>query len=827
MTLNSNLKFFYKLKEKFESLSLHRPFKKNKYINGETLIYQAHDLETNNLLTITLQIINFVGGGFAGQVYKVKIIDIKGKIKPNQVIKINHYYALKIMVPATGFALFFRNLIYRIGFLAPFQLQVNLDAAKAGALWQKFIRRGAQIYFKRANVVNNIHLVFVDKNLGSCGEISDWVEGRTWKLEADAHIDLLKKGFKENIAPDKKQGSFEYREKKRFMKDFVQLLYDMGAYEFARQYEWSTCKSQPNCLKLLDNKSQGDLIAVDFRAGLALLPFLPMSPGDFKLILKGLFRGSPVQFDRGNLKKLEDFINHHQEFFKDLKPLFAELKRSAKIYQNSIPDLTHNFFKFFYSKKFYQTLFLKTVEGWKIKNLIDNKTQDRLKKSKILTLIFYILGIIPFLGTFFRKIWGRKDYKQHYKNLIISPEYLKKSLKGKSIEKSRQWYQNEYISQKKAERISSSVFLFLCHIPFSILPKGIFKFITDFGYFKERLFYIFIRPFKLYFNQELRTEWLKEMIGEGIKKRMLGDREANKIKSQLKEPFIQKYLKSLAVHICTLPVTQIVSIAVSYIYVKLNPQLSVVEATAAVAGILILFQITPVSPGSLVRGFYVIGLMVRDRNFKDYKIAVFLSFFKYIGYLAFPIQMTYRYPELSRFMAGHWATEAAHIIPVFGERGALLEHFAFRLFYNWPLTIRRRMRETGKLRQTQKSRYIHLPILILQSIMTLVIFDYLFFRRMLYISSIKDMWGLGILLSIVFGFFISMGCKGNSIPNRISQAVLWGFVGGILSKVTLLLFNFNILFKDLLVDTAWRVFLLIIFAVIGLTVRELFIKNPN
>ena len=60
---------------------------------------------------------------------------------------------------------------------------------------------------------------------------------------------------------------------------------------------------------------------------------------------------------------------------------------------------------------------------------------------------------------------------------------------------------------------------------------------------------------------------------------------------------------------------------------------------------------------------------------------MFLGFFKYIGYLAFPIQMTYRYPALARFMAGHWATEAVHVVPVFGERGALLEHKIFNLFY--------------------------------------------------------------------------------------------------------------------------------------------------
>ncbi|MCP4151722.1 MAG: hypothetical protein GY757_28520, partial [bacterium] len=106
---------------------------------------------------------------------------------------------------------------------------------------------------------------------------------------------------------------------------------------------------------------------------------------------------------------------------------------------------------------------------------------------------------------------------------------------------------------------------------------------------------------------------------------------------------------------------------VSWVYVVMHPEMSNAESVAAVAAILVLFQITPVSPGSLVRGLYVVYMVIKDRNFKDYNIAVFLGFFKYIGYLAFPIQMAYRYPELARFMAGHWATEAVHIVPVTGS----------------------------------------------------------------------------------------------------------------------------------------------------------------
>jgi hypothetical protein len=111
------------------------------------------------------------------------------------------------------------------------------------------------------------------------------------------------------------------------------------------------------------------------------------------------------------------------------------------------------------------------------------------------------------------------------------------------------------------------------------------------------------------------------------------------------------------------------------------------EASAAFAGILLLFQVIPISPGSICRGLYVVYLMVRDRNFKDYMVAAPLSFVKYIGYLAFPLQMATAYPAFSQFMAGRWATSAVHIIPVFGEKGALMEHMIFDMFFNVPRVI--------------------------------------------------------------------------------------------------------------------------------------------
>ena len=58
---------------------------------------------------------------------------------------------------------------------------------------------------------------------------------------------------------------------------------------------------------------------------------------------------------------------------------------------------------------------------------------------------------------------------------------------------------------------------------------------------------------------------------------LLTEEDAGIILGQINEPFIQKYLKSLAVHVCTLPVTQVVSVIVAVWY-KVANQLTWGEA---------------------------------------------------------------------------------------------------------------------------------------------------------------------------------------------------------------------------------------------------------
>ena len=771
------------LEAKFHQTGVLRPFRVQRYEAQTELSYAVTGVAPAVEGRVSLTIEKFVGGGFAGQVYRVRIGRIDAPGGGIAGLRVGEAYAMKILVPPSKLSLLFRNLIYRLGFQGPFQLQVNPTAARAGALWQKVIRRAAGIRFGTERAVVDVIATFVDPTIGSCGEISEWVEGRTWRYEVD---DRLLARWRWHPGKDATGlASPEYRAKKVFMAEMVRLLHDVGAPELARQYEWWTCKSQPNALKRSghDDDPSAGLTAVDFRAGLALLAVLPMSPGDVPLIFKGLLRGSLVQFDRGNITKLRRFVAEHPDRFADMAPALAELESAERVYRNSVPDITHNHVRLLYSRKLWGQIRQSTITGWEVRNLVDAAGARQMRKSRIAYATFLVLGLLPILGRFLRKVWGRCDYRRHVVCIVTSADYALRAGKARIYEKIITWQRKGRVGPERAQWLGEHPFWALLHLPLLILPAFLHRLLTDRRYTMLILKSVLVRPVRLYFNADLREQWLRDMVAEGRKHHMLTEEDAKVIESQIKEPFIQKYLKSLAVHICTLPVTQIVSVSVAAWYYFAHPQLSPEQRAFAAGAILAAFQVTPISPGSLVRGLYVLYLVIRERNFKDYNIAVFLGFFKYVGYLAFPIQMTYRYPALARFMAAHWATGAVHLVPVFGERGALLEHGVFDLFYNYPLTLRRRAKARQERRRKKPRRAWHVLLAGPLCGAALVGVGALAFLATRHVPSLIDVWYAAILLPLAAGAATAVWAGGTPVARRIFYGALAGLLAASLYAV--------------------------------------------
>jgi hypothetical protein len=90
--------------------------------------------------TAELTVDKFLGGGFAGQVYRCKLTALNLP-KPIPGLEEGKLYAIKIVIPPSRFSRWFRNTTYWLAFQGPFSSQVNYGACRAGLAWQKLVRR--------------------------------------------------------------------------------------------------------------------------------------------------------------------------------------------------------------------------------------------------------------------------------------------------------------------------------------------------------------------------------------------------------------------------------------------------------------------------------------------------------------------------------------------------------------------------------------------------------------------------------------------------------------------------------------------------------------
>ena len=827
------------LAKAFAEMRVLRPMRVQRYDAGEELAYDVTGIWPARPAQVRVRVEKFVGGGFAGQVYRVKALGVEGGEIAG--LNVGGVYALKILIPPSAFSTKFRDALYKLAFGAPFSLQVLPAALRAGSIWQKLIRRAAAARLGTERAVADVLGTFVDARQGSCGEIREWVEGRQWQFEVDDRIDARWK-WKPG-RPDDGVGSPEYRAKRVFMAELVELMHEMGAAELARQYEWWTCKSQPNVLKRQDEfrvagvspacdkavsqrgrdarDPAAGLTGVDFRAGLVLLPFLPMSPADIKLILRGLLRGRLVQFDRGDLGKLRAYVDARPEQFADMRDALAELESAERQYRDALPDLTHHHVRLLYDRGLWSGILDGAVTAWETRNTVDADRGRRLRSSRLTTLVFALLGAVPLLavagfvaavaGLFatrparevltgpigwgalggavvlamlsqvVRRLWGRADLRRHYTKVLTSLDYLRRALRARTAEKLINWRRAGRVSDPRALRLLDSPIRFLAHLPLSILPAGLHRFLTDARFARETLHGIFVVPIRLLVNPHAREAWMIDLVNEGHRKGMVTDDDRQHILAQIKEPYIQTYLKNMAVHLCFLPVTQTVAAIIAIVLILQHPEWSWKEAMGVFGGVMIFFQVIPISPGSIARGSYVLYLLVRTRKFSDYNVAVLLAFFKYIGYLAFPVQMAYRYPALARFMAGHFATGAASHVPVFGEHGALLEHSVFDIFYNYLLTLRRRIADRAAWRRARPARIWHAGLLAVATAAGIVGIDLALARRSGALPTLAGGWYFKIVVAFVGGYLTAAWAGGMRAPVRTLLAVATGAVVAMLA----------------------------------------------
>jgi hypothetical protein len=659
-----------RLEAAFEKTGLLRRFRRAAYDPGDLLEYEVLGVFPATPARVTAEVERFVGGGFAGQVYRVRLLALESRNgdrssdgsavagdasteSPVAGLEIGRPYAVKILTPPSAFARGFRNLLYFLGYQAHFGAQVLPSAVRVGVLWQKLIRRAMAIEIGDETSVCDTYATFYDAELASHGEINEWIEGRIWKFEADDRLferwDFARRETRRERPGDEVPGtrrsaaafpaqhnSPEYVGKKRFMQKLVDLLHRMGAGELARQYEWWTCKSTPNVLKRISREGdpEAGLTAVDFRAGLTLLPFLPMSPADVKLILKGLLRGRLVQFDRCDMSLLREFVGGNPAF-EDLGPAIVELETQTEVYRSSQPDLTHHHVRLLTSARLRASIREGIVTSWRSLGWLDEEAAERLRSHAGLFSLLYVLSLVPFLGPSAVGLWGRDLARRHVRRCWTDWDYLLRAMRGTRTETLVRWSRDGRVSAERAEELVDRPARFWRErMTAGWLPPKWHRFLADWSWATEKIRSRIDFTLSFLKQPEFREKFLLDEVRRGREDGMLTPAETERIESQIKDPFIQKYLRCLAVHLCTVPVTQVVMVlvgaAVTAYCVSVRgmswPE-SLGLGTAAAAAI----QLLPISPGSITRGVFVLYLMIRERDIRNYYIAAPISFLHVVG----------------------------------------------------------------------------------------------------------------------------------------------------------------------------------------------------
>jgi hypothetical protein len=173
--LANHSKGIRKLERIINEADLRHRFSPERYEPGKVLELDVTGVCPAAKGRVKLLVEDFAGGGFAGQVYRVRVLELGSADLESTGLKVGERYAVKIHIPPSRRSRRFRNILYWMGYQGPFAPQVNSDAARSGVLWQKLIRRGAKIRFGDERCVADTHATFFDPEMSSFGEINEWV----------------------------------------------------------------------------------------------------------------------------------------------------------------------------------------------------------------------------------------------------------------------------------------------------------------------------------------------------------------------------------------------------------------------------------------------------------------------------------------------------------------------------------------------------------------------------------------------------------------------------------------------------------------------------
>lgn len=581
--------------------------------NGGQQMLAINGIDGNPLWTSSFKIVEKLGEGYAGQVYKV--LDQETETP----------YALKILRPESNVKEHARNVLFRGAFGADFAPAINEPAVRHGLIWQTLFKRGAKVLFDNEAMIPTPKGYTFIPEFNAFAELHEFIEGKT------------------ALPGDKRKN----QRKRQFMDNAVSLATQMGAYQVARQYEWWTMLAGANVMEREDES----LVAVDWRSGIALPFFIPLSPGDIPIIINNLKKGHFVNFDYADFTTLDQFVKAHEEAFTDLLPFVAELKNLDQQYRQTMQQATVQFLQEEYS--------------------LDPEIANNLVKSKNVYRAYMFNDTLPG-GALLHQLLYSSVYQEHLQKMITDKQYRDSWLSLGKDEDLKNWQRTDRITPNKADELTQKQWLYMLHkIFFSHMPRVIQK-ATD-NQELQNIAKELTLPIRISRDPKLQVEWMHGLIDEGIQLKLIDTSQAEKLKLQATDEQMRKYIVELA---AVIPLIEAITFPVSAtgVYILTGDP---VLAAAIFA--------SPISPPGVARGVYVATRLAQEvpkaRRDKNYRLVAArtagtaIAPISKIGTLFVAAQMAISHAEMANFLASYFGIKVARKIPVYGVGGGTLEHY--------------------------------------------------------------------------------------------------------------------------------------------------------
>lgn len=671
--VESRSTFYQQLKEEWRITPCLNRLERRHYVSGETVGAEVKGLAGLVKGQTYFEIGRYVGSGFAGQVYQAR--------PQNPDLSDGHpWVALKVLRPRPRWKEMFRDALFRVCFQAPFAPRLRESALRAGLIWQELLRLAAAATFDQSDLIPRPLGYYWDSDLLSFVEIQEWVEGRAVRYEFDKEILLRWLGWPLSCP------TTEMERKRAFMAHLVNLCHHLGATGLARQYEWYTLVSQANVLVRRDH-SRPDLsefIAVDWRPGLAVPFFLPLSPVHARLIWRGLGKGQWVHFDETELDRLETYLQTQGEVVALMRPLVAQLKADEAQYRTGMLSLWPM------RPRFPATLFQvqqATLDEWQKRDLVSPAQAKVWQENRGRFWFYFWLEHLPILGRFIVRWWGNEWVRAHWYHLFTRRDYRQKVWRAYRARALLSWVDDGRVSLAHAAALRQSLPRYwLESWSLGWLPRSLHRLGVDAAARRQWFLLHLVMPVQLLLWHEHRVAWLTNLIERGSEQGLLPPETAQQLREQITTTRMAGFSRDL-----------VLTLGLEF-FAKLIYALLAVYGFAAANWVpLLIALLGPVSPSGVVRTIYLLGQLgydlphisrQRDRRLLLARLSgLLIAPWRIWGNLCVPLTLAVYYPEMALFLSSYLVIQLARPIPVLGGRGSLWEYGLFRLVSNLPVAL--------------------------------------------------------------------------------------------------------------------------------------------